>query len=224
MTTGTPMDGERAMTNTSSPVVERDCLFADCRNGNHAECLYQWPDATAGPDADGNIPTTTCCCDCHNKPNRGLPAVETLSEEQIREVEAQTARFTTPYADQVRALCASLRVARAEIAAAMKVLEPSMPENGLEDACRQRMQAYITERDNCETLESRLAQVEKERDALRDSASLVAFQAHQIDGTIAESLQRQERQACARKVREYLTDCRDEETGIIEAIALELEK
>ena len=28
--------------------------------------------------------------------------------------------------------------------------------------------------------------------------------------------------ACVEKVREYLTDCRDEETGIIEAIASEL--
>lgn len=37
-------------------------------------------------------------------------------------------------------------------------------------------------------LQSQLAQLTAERDALRDSASIVAFQAHQIDGQIAESL------------------------------------
>lgn len=41
--------------------------------------------------------------------------------------------------------------------------------------------------------------------------------------TTAENAASSMRSACVEKVREYLTDCRDEETGIIEAIASELE-
>jgi len=44
-----------------------------------------------------------------------------------------------------------------EIERAMKVLNPSMPESGLEDACRQIKQAAISSIDNCEVLEARLA-------------------------------------------------------------------
>jgi precorrin-6B methylase 1 len=74
------------------------------------------------------------------------------------------------------------------------------------------------------SLQFQLEQVTKERDTLRNSASLVAFQAHQIDGDIAASLLERGRSECVTKVREYLTDCRDEERGIIKAIALELEQ
>lgn len=37
---------------------------------------------------------------------------------------------------------------RAEVEAALDVLQPSMRESGLVDACRQRMQAYLVEKDN----------------------------------------------------------------------------
>lgn len=42
----------------------------------------------------------------------------------------------------------------------MNVLKPSMPENGIVDACKQRMQAYISERDNAMVIEERLRAAE----------------------------------------------------------------
>jgi len=51
------------------------------------------------------------------------------------------------------------------LAEAMGVLSPNMPENGLVDACRQVKQVAITQSENCETLEQRLA----ERQATIDS-------------------------------------------------------
>jgi hypothetical protein len=33
-----------------------DELFADCREGNHGECLFQWPN-----------PLLTCDCPCHKE-------------------------------------------------------------------------------------------------------------------------------------------------------------
>lgn len=38
-----------------------DTLFADCRDGNHTECLFQWPDPES-PDV-----LITCACECHAK-------------------------------------------------------------------------------------------------------------------------------------------------------------
>jgi len=48
----------------------QDDLFTDCREGNHKECLYQWPDPTDG--------LVTCNCSCHTTPNLE-PAGESLS-------------------------------------------------------------------------------------------------------------------------------------------------
>lgn len=53
----------------------------------------------------------------------------------------------------IPALIRDLRALRAERDAAMTVLAPSMPESGLEDACRQLKQACMSEADNCEALE-----------------------------------------------------------------------
>lgn len=43
-----------------------------------------------------------------------------------------------------------------EMNMALDVLKPTMPESGLVDACRQRMQAYISEQDNVEELQNAL--------------------------------------------------------------------
>ena len=53
---------------------------------------------------------------------------------------------------------------QAERDAAMSVLAPNMPTSGLSDACRQVKQAAISDRDNCEKLESRLAALEEALD------------------------------------------------------------
>jgi len=51
----------------------------------------------------------------------------------------------------------ALTEARQEIADAMAVLQPNMPESGLVDACKQVKQVAISEADNSNVLESRLA-------------------------------------------------------------------
>lgn len=57
----------------------------------------------------------------------------------------------------------------AEIQAAMRILDPSMSEQGLVDACRQRMQAYISERDNAATAEKELEEVKERLAAVRQT-------------------------------------------------------
>lgn len=42
-------------------------LFADCRDGNHKECLFQWPDP-ANPEM-----ALTCSCSCHKKSSSITP-------------------------------------------------------------------------------------------------------------------------------------------------------
>jgi hypothetical protein len=49
-----------------------------------------------------------------------------------------------------------LAYAQQEIARAMDVLKPSMPESGLEDACRQVKQAAISNEENCRRLEEQV--------------------------------------------------------------------
>lgn len=46
-----------------------------------------------------------------------------------------------------------------EISDALDVLNPNMRSSGLVDACIQRAQAYISERDNCEECEKLLAEI-----------------------------------------------------------------
>lgn len=45
---------------------------------------------------------------------------------------------------------------------AMAILEPSMPESGLVDACKQLKQAYISERDNAETADRIIADLRQQ--------------------------------------------------------------
>lgn len=47
----------------------------------------------------------------------------------------------------------------AETAEAMLVLDPSMPESGLVDACRQVKQAAVSHAENCETLERKILEM-----------------------------------------------------------------
>lgn len=56
-------------------------------------------------------------------------------------------------AEQAEALAAKDR----EIADAMAVLKPNMPQSGLVDACRQVKQAAISAADNCEKAEAQVA-------------------------------------------------------------------
>lgn len=51
---------------------------------------------------------------------------------------------------------------QAEIAQAMKVLQPNMPESGLVDACRQIKQVAISEADNSSKMEARLHALEQQ--------------------------------------------------------------
>jgi hypothetical protein len=51
---------------------------------------------------------------------------------------------------------------RSEIARAMAIPQPNMPESGLEDACRQLKQAYVSERDNAETADKLLTEAQVE--------------------------------------------------------------
>jgi len=58
---------------------DADDLFADCREGNHRECMYQYPQADCAPDANGILPLLTCGCACHRTaPTQ--PAPETDGE------------------------------------------------------------------------------------------------------------------------------------------------
>lgn len=79
----------------------------------------------------------------------------------------------------VHALCATVRALRAEREAAMKVLEPSMRESGLEDACRQLKQAYISEADNSDTFE-------KETITLREQLAAVQEELRRLKEKWAE--------------------------------------
>jgi hypothetical protein len=54
---------------------------------------------------------------------------------------------------------------------AIQVLAPAMPASGLVDACRQRQQAYVTERDNASEAERQLAAVRRELSAVLASAT-----------------------------------------------------
>jgi len=59
----------------------RDGRFADCKDGNHAECLFQWPNPKA-PDT-----TLTCACKCHaGEAVEGAPASSERDVEVAREV------------------------------------------------------------------------------------------------------------------------------------------
>lgn len=51
---------------------------------------------------------------------------------------------------------------REEIATAMTVLKPNMPESGLVDACKQVKQVAISEADNSEKFEAALAEAQRE--------------------------------------------------------------
>lgn len=59
----------------------------------------------------------------------------------------------------------------AERGHAMAILTPNMPESGLEDACCQLKQAYISEADNAEKCDAMLSTVTAERDAARVEAT-----------------------------------------------------
>lgn len=41
--------------------------FADCREGNHSECMYQYPDASGSVDANGAPYVITCTCPHHRE-------------------------------------------------------------------------------------------------------------------------------------------------------------
>ena len=56
---------------------------------------------------------------------------------------------------------------REEREAAMRVLNPSVPESGLVDAAIQLKQAHISERGNSEFAEAALAKLREENDTLR---------------------------------------------------------
>lgn len=95
------------------------------------------------------------------------------AEQEVARLRAEVGRARTASLidDAAPALVRQLRSERdatlAEIDAAMNVLQPSMPESGIEDACRQRMQAYISERDNAEKFLERLAELTMENDVFR---------------------------------------------------------
>lgn len=71
------------------------------------------------------------------------------------------AEYVTPQV--VKQLIGRIRELEAERDRAMKVLNPSMPESGLEDACRQLAQAHLSEVGNVETLTAQLAEARKHR-------------------------------------------------------------
>lgn len=108
-----------------------------------------------------------------------MPTPETtiLDDQAVEEIAARNKIGDLVISPEIDALCATVKQLRAEREAAMKVLEPSMPESGLEDACRQLKQAYISEADNCTTLESQLEQLRAERVRLLD---LVRYCRHQL--------------------------------------------
>lgn len=105
-----------------------------------------------------------------------------LSEEVVAEIASRkTYQYRTMVTLSVAerdALCATVKQLRAERDATMKVLEPSMPESGLEDAARQLKQAYISERDNAEVADARLKEVEAERDKLKASRRVYELDNH----------------------------------------------
>lgn len=76
--------------------------------------------------------------------------------------------------NDVTILLRALDAANEQIDAAMKVLDPAMPESGIEDAARQVKQVAITEADNCNILTERLREAEE---ALRDIRSYKSWQA-----------------------------------------------
>lgn len=84
-----------------------------------------------------------------------------VEDERLKEINARRLagyRGATVL-DDIDYLLTRLSQAEAERSAAMKVLDPSMPESGLEDACRQLKQAYVSADGNVDTLEQRVAEL-----------------------------------------------------------------
>lgn len=106
------------------------------------------------------------------------------------------ARTMVALLNLVPALCQTVRALQAENEIQQKQY------NALDEDFREQ----VVELDD---LQARLSEVEKERDTLRDSASIVAFHAHQIDGQIAESLTNaaatRMREACDEAVNDFFT-------------------
>ena len=72
----------------------------------------------------------------------------------------RVAKRATADGQLIRDLLTSLEAITRERGEAMLVLNPSMPESGLVDACRQVKQAAISEADNSSVLERKLAEAE----------------------------------------------------------------
>lgn len=72
---------------------------------------------------------------------------------------------------------------RTEINTALDVLAPSMRESGIVDACKQRMQAYISERGNREKLEAEVAHLK----ARLEIDHWFDVDGNRVDGTLPES-------------------------------------
>lgn len=77
--------------------------------------------------------------------------------------------YLNQQAQEIATLRADLSRVQGEIARAMQVLAPNVPESGLEDACRQVKQVAISEADNSATLERALARVQASLDAVIDA-------------------------------------------------------
>lgn len=131
------------MTNHPTPVILDDEALAEIEA--RASAATDGPWQRGGNYWDQNTVTADAgkyfIADCHKNP--------------------MSAEFIAHARTDIPALCATVRALRAEREAAMRVLNPSMPENGLEDACRQRVQAFISCDDNCDELE-------KQNTALRE--------------------------------------------------------
>ena len=98
-----------------------------------------------------------------------------MSEVEIIEAFSDLAKEAESSRERVREL-------EGERAAAMVVLEPSMPESGLEDACRQLKQAYISERDNAEEGPQRMKDAMLAKTKTMDWHVYKALQSITLDG------------------------------------------
>src|SRR6476620_1423834 len=90
-------------------------------------------------------------CETNNYPN---------DEPQGRQANLDLAFLFSARTD-VLALIAAIRSYQARESEAMAVLAPSMPENGLVDACRQVKQVAISEANNSNTIERRYQALEE---------------------------------------------------------------
>lgn len=125
-------------------------------------------------------------------------------KHELSLIEADTQRgvtdCSTPVFQRVRNIVeylaqaeAALTTLRAEVAEALKVLDPNVPESGLVDACKQVKQVAISEADNSEVAEAQLAALRSVVDAVEKEIGAVADLVARIKVTRTSDHEAQER-------------------------------